>query len=80
MKRTAVANGARLPLALKAKSALPHEFTWVTDTLAETFTDELPKRLRGDIGYYIDHPAEELAEAGIEMIAPPRGIRRKPWT
>jgi transposase len=76
----AVADRSGLPLAVHAESASPHEVTLVTDTLTETFTEELPDRLIGDKAYDSDTLDEELASAGIEMIAPHRRGRRKPPT
>jgi transposase len=76
----AVADRSGLPLAVHAESATPHEVTIVTDTLTETFTEELPDRLIGDKAYDSDTLDEELASAGIEMIAPHRRGRRKPPT
>ena len=76
----AVADGTGLPLAVYAESATPHEVTLVRETLLETFADELPDRLIGDKAYDSDPLDEELASAGIEMIAPHRAKRRKPPT
>jgi len=61
-------------------SASPHEVSLVTDTLLESFVDEFPERLIGDKAYDSDPLDEELATAGIEMIAPHRGNRKKPAT
>jgi len=49
--------------------APPHEVSTVTDTLLESFVDEFPERLIGDKAYDSDPLDEELAAAGIEMIA-----------
>jgi transposase len=76
----AVADGAGLPLAIHTTSASPHEVSLVTDTLLESFVDEFPERLIGDKAYDSDPLDEELATAGIEMIAPHRGGRKKPAT
>jgi len=75
-----VADGAGLPLAVHTTSASPHEVSLVTDTLLESLVDEFPERLIGDKAYEGDPLDEELATAGIEMIAPPRGNRKKPAT
>jgi hypothetical protein len=69
-KLMAVADGAGLPLAVHTTSASPHEVSLVTDTLLEIFVDEFPERLIGDKAYDSDPLDEELATAGIEMIAP----------
>jgi transposase len=79
-KLMAVADGAGLPLAIHTTSASPHEVSLVTDTLLESFVDEFPERLIGDKPYDSDPLDEELATAGIEMIAPNRGGRKKPAT
>ena len=79
-KLMAVADGAGLPLAVHTTSASPHEVSLVTATLLESFVDELPERLIGDKAYDSDPLDVELATAGIEMIAPHRGGRKKPAT
>jgi len=79
-KLMAVADGAGLPLAVHTTTASPHEVSLVTDTLLESFVDEFPERLIGDKAYDSDPLDEELATAGIEMIAPHRGNRKKPAT
>ena len=79
-KLMAVADGDGLPLAVHTTSASPHEVSLVTDTLLESFVDEFPERLIGDKAYDSDPLDEELATAGIEMIAPHRGNRKKPAT
>ena len=79
-KLMAVADGAGLPLAVHTTSASPHEVSLVTDTLLESFVDEFPERLIGDKAYDSDPLDEELATAGIEMIAPHRCNRKKPAT
>src|SRR5262249_30130848 len=76
----AVADGAGLPLAVYTTSASPHEVSLVKDPLLENFVDEFPERLIGDKAYDSDPLDEELAKAGIEMIAPYRGNRKKPAT
>jgi transposase len=79
-KLMAVADGAGLPLAVHTTSASPHEVSLVKDTLLESFVDEFPERLIGDKAYDSDPLDEELEKAGIEMIAPHRGNRKKPAT
>src|SRR5215470_15127803 len=76
----AVADCAGLPLTIHTTSASPHEVSLVTDTLLEIFTGGSPERLIGDKAYDSDPLDEELATAGIEMIAPHRGNRKKPAT
>ncbi|HEY6399943.1 MAG TPA: IS5 family transposase [Blastocatellia bacterium] len=79
-KLMAVADGAGFPIAVHTTSASPHEVSLVTDTLLETFVDEFPERLIGDKAYDSDPLDKELATAGIKMIAPHRGNRKKPTT
>jgi len=79
-KLMAVADGHGLPLAVHAASAGPHEVSLVQGTLAEVLTAERPARLIGDKAYDSDPLDEELAERGIELIAPHRANRKKPAT
>jgi transposase len=76
----AVADGSGLPLAVYAASAGPHEVSLVRSTLSEVLTAERPARLIGDKAYDSDPLDEELAEQGIELIAPHRANRKKPRT
>jgi hypothetical protein len=73
-KIMAVADGAGLPVAICAESATPHEVTLVQQTLAEFFVAEPIERLIGDNAYDSDRLDRELADAGVEMIAPPAAI------
>ena len=75
-----VADRAGLPLAVYAASAGPHEVSLVQGTLAEVLTPERPARLIGDKAYDSDPLDAELAERGIELIAPHRSNRKKPRT
>jgi transposase len=75
-----VADNASLPLAIHAASASPHEVTLVGETLLQSFTSEQPERLIGDKAYDSDPLDAELAERGIEMIAPHKSNRVKPPT
>jgi transposase len=76
----AVADRAGLPLAAHTASASPHEITLVEATLAARYVEEPPTRLIGDRAYDSDPLDEQLAEQGIEMIAPHRRGRTKPKT
>jgi transposase len=76
----AVADGDGLPLAVHTTSASPYEVSLVTNTLLESFVDEFPERLIGDKAYDSDPLDEDLAAAGIEMIAPHLGNRKTPVT
>ncbi len=75
-----VADHAGLPLAVHAASASPHEITLVAETLLQSFVVEQPVRLIGDKAYDSDPLDAELAESGIEMIAPHKSNRVKPPT
>jgi transposase len=72
-----VADNASLPLAVHAASAAPHEVTLVGATLLQSFIAEQPARLIGDKAYDSDPLDSELAERGIELIAPHRASRKK---
>jgi transposase len=76
-KVIAVADRASLPLAVYTSAAAPHEVTLVEDTLAESLISEPPRRLIGDKAYDSDRLDAELAEQGIEMIAPHKHNRKK---
>ena len=76
----AVADRAGLPLAVYAASASPHEVTLVQATLAQVLTAEGPERLIGDKAYDSDPLDKELAEQGVEMIAPHKLNRKKAAT
>ncbi len=51
--------------------------TLVRQTLGSRFVKELPEKLIGDRAYDSDGLDEELADQGIEMIAPNRRNRKK---
>jgi len=72
----AVADSTGLPVAICAESATPHEVTLVQQTLSEIFVPETVRRLIGDNAYDSDRLDEELAESGVEMIAPHRSNRK----
>jgi transposase len=72
----AVADSTGLPVAICAESATPHEVTLVQQTLSEIFVAETVRRLIGDNAYDSDRLDEELAETGVEMIAPHRSNRK----
>ena len=79
-KLMAVADSSGLPLAVYAESAAPHEVTLVGETLLQSFISGQPERLIGDKAYDSDPLDAELAERGIELIAPHRANRKKPRT
>jgi transposase len=72
----AVADSAGLPVAVYAESATPHEVTLLQQILAEIFVAEPVQRLIGDSAYDSDRLDRELAETGVEMIAPHRSNRK----
>jgi transposase len=72
----AVADSGGLPVAICAESATPHEVTLVHQTLSETFVAESIGRLIGDNAYDSDRLDHDLAETGVEMIAPHRCNRK----
>ncbi len=75
-----VADNASLPLAVHAASASPHEVSLVGETLLQSFVAAWPERLIGDKAYDSDPLDAELAERGIELIAPHRRNRKKAAT
>ena len=66
-----------LPIALWVTSATPHEQKLVSTTVEHRFVAEKPKRLIGDKGYDSDALDDQLAEQGIELIAPHRRYRTR---
>ena len=72
----AVADGHGLPVAIDVASASPAEVRLVVSTLESRFIPELPERLIGDKAYDSDPLAAQLAEAGVELIAPNRRNRK----
>lgn len=66
-----------VPLAVHTCSASPAEVTLVQDTLDASIGLDFPKRLISDKAYDSDGLDAELAEVGVEMIAPNRRNRRK---
>jgi len=72
----AVTDGHGLPLAVDVASASPAEVRLVVSTLESRFIPELPERLIGDKAYDSDPLAAQLAEGGVELIAPNRRNRK----
>ena len=54
------------------RSATPHEVTLVQQTRSDLFVAEPIERLIGDNAYDSDRLDRELADTGVEMIAPQR--------
>ncbi|AFZ65937.1 transposase family protein [Deinococcus peraridilitoris DSM 19664] len=67
-----------VPLAVHTESASRAENTLVHDTLDASFGLDFPARLIGDKAYDSDPLDAQLAEVGVEMIAPNRRSR-SPW-
>lgn len=67
-------------LALHLTSASPHEVRLVHETLASRHIKGKPDKLIGDKAYDSDPLDAELAEQGVELIAPHRNNRTKPKT
>jgi len=61
-----------LPVAVDTKPANPHESRLVQQCFDFMLSRDLPERIIGDKAYDSDALAEELAEEGIELIAPHR--------
>ena len=76
----AVTDSTGLPLALDTCTASRHEVKFVSSTLERRFIPDLPQRLIGDKAYDSDPLDAELAEQGIDMIAPHRKNRKKAKT
>ena len=65
-----------LPVAIDTTSASPHESRLVQRLFDFMLTEETPERVIGDKAYDSDRLDQELAEQGIEMIAPHRSTRK----
>jgi transposase len=72
----AVADRSGLPVAVGIASGQRNEQKLVVETLKARFVDELPKMLIGDKAYDSDPLDAELAEMGVEMIAPNLSTRK----
>lgn len=75
-KLMAVSDASGFSLALHVTSASPHEVTLVLDTLEQSLVEERPEHLIGDKAYDSDNLDKQLAQQGIEMIAPHRKNRK----
>ena len=73
----AVADRNGLPIAIGIAPGQRGEAKLVTDTLRGRFLKVLPRRLIGDMAYDSDPLDAELAEMGIEMIAPHNPTRKR---
>jgi transposase len=72
----AVADRHGLPIAVGIASGERHETKLVHETLDARFVEELPDKLIGDKAYDSDALDAQLAERGVEMIAPHNRTRR----
>jgi transposase len=72
----AVADRHGLPIAVGIASGERHETKLVLDTLEARFVKQLPEKLIGDKAYDSDGLDEQLAERGVEMIAPHHPTRK----
>jgi len=75
-----LAEGQSLPLAMTVSSASPHDVTLVDSLLQQQFVEQNLQRLIGDGAFDSDPLDRQLAEQGIELIAPHREGRVKPAT
>jgi transposase len=73
----AVADRHGLPLAVGIASGQRHEAPLVVEVLEQRFVDELPDRLIGDKAYDSNKLDAELAELGVDMIAPNHVTRKQ---
>jgi transposase len=67
-----------LPVAIDTMPANTHECKLVQRLFDFMLTEEKPPRLIGDKAYDSDALDEELADQGVEMIAPHRSNRKNP--
>ena len=73
----AIADRHGLPVAVHVESATPHEVTLVKATIAQRLVLKRPAHLVGDAAYESDQLDAELAQRGIELIAPHRRDRKR---
>jgi len=72
----AVADRHGLPIAIGIARGERHETKLVLDTLDARFVKDLPEKLIGDRAYDSDGLDAQLAERGVEMIAPHNPTRK----
>src|SRR5262245_21013080 len=75
-KVMAIADRHGLPVAVHVESATPHEVRLVKATVAQMMVRKRPEHLVGDAAYESDQLDAELAQRGIELIAPHRRDRK----
>jgi transposase len=79
-KIMAIVDSQGLPLAISTHAANHHEVTLVQLTFNFYMIEAMPEKLIGDRAYDSDPLDEELAQDGIDMVAPHRKNRRKART
>lgn len=72
----AVADRHGLPVAVWTASGERHETKLVAETLDARFVEQLPEKLIGDRAYDSDGLDAQLAERGVELIAPHNPTRK----
>ena len=65
-----------LPVAVDTMSASPHECTLVQGLFDFMLTEQMPERIIGDKAYDSNPLDDQLAEQGVELIAPHRAGRK----
>ena len=75
VKITVLVDARGLPVAVTTGSASPHESTLVQGLFDFMLTLDAPQRIIGDKAYDSDMLDDDLAQQGIEMIAPHRKSR-----
>ncbi|MBK9119045.1 MAG: IS5 family transposase [Phycisphaerales bacterium] len=76
MKIMVLVDARGLPVAIDTAQADAHESRCVQALFDFVLTRETPPRVIGDKAYDSDKLDEELAQRGMEMIAPHRGNRK----
>jgi transposase len=76
-KIMAIADRHGRPVAVHVESATPHEVTLVNATIAQRLVLKRPEHLVGDAAYESDQLDAELAQRGVELIAPHRRNRTR---
>ena len=76
-KIMAIADRRGLPVAVHVESATPHEVTLVKATIAQALVRKRLEHLVGDAAYESDQLDAELAQRGVELIAPHRRDRKR---
>lgn len=72
----ALVDAGGLPIAVSVHSANPHEVKLAFDLVQGCWTEELPERVIGDRAYDSDALDGQMADCGVELIAPHRRNRK----